>query len=208
MPFVSFEGIDGSGKTTQLARLASWLEAKGQSVLRTKEPDGGRLGLEVRGVLTRDRSFSLHAVEELLLVAAARYDHVRSVIRPALESGKWVLSDRFLDSTFALQVHEAGASAELFDVVTATVVGETLPDLTFILDLDPESALARRQARGVASADPAERTRDFDCIRRGFRLLAEADPGRCRVIDADQNPDSVAHFIQAEVRALELLPQD
>ena len=208
MPFVSFEGVDGSGKSTQLARLADWLEAQGEVVVRTKEPDGGRLGADVRGVLTRERGFSLSAVEELLLVAAARHDHVRGVIRPGLDAGQWVLCDRFVDSTFALQVHAADAPAELFRVVTAAVVGHTSPDLTFILDIDPARAASRRETRGAGLADPAERTRDFKKIRQGFRLLVATESRRCRLIDADQDPSAVALAIQAEVRGSGLFPQD
>ena len=206
MPFVSFEGVDGAGKTTQLVLLAEWLESQGQTVVRTKEPDGGRLGADLRSILARDRSFSLSAVEELLLVAAARYDHVRSVIRPVVKAGNWVLCDRFVDSTFALQVHAAGASPELFHAVTRAVVGQTQPDLTIILDIDPEHAAARRQARGAGPIDPAERTRDFGRVRKGFQLLAGAEPHRCRLIDADQDLGSVALAVQDEVRALGLLP--
>ena len=92
MPFISFEGIDGAGKTTQLRRTAGWLEAQGHTVVRTKEPDGGHIGPAVRSILTAVRDLALHPVEELLLVSAARYDHVRRVIRPALEAGAWVLT--------------------------------------------------------------------------------------------------------------------
>ena len=105
MPFVSFEGVDGAGKTTQLRRTAQWLAESGVHVVRTKEPDGGRIGTAIRAILASDRAVPLSATEELLLVSAARYDHVRSVVRPALAVGAWVLSDRFYDSTYALQVH-------------------------------------------------------------------------------------------------------
>lgn len=208
MPFVSFEGVDGAGKTTQLARLAGWLVSQGQDVLTTKEPDGGRLGAEVRGLLTRERDRPLDAVEELLLVASARYDHVRSVIRPALSAGRWVLCDRYVDSTFALQVHAAGAEVELFQAVTSAVAGDTLPDLTIILDIDPRRAAARRQMRAGAPADPAESSRNFDRIRAGLRLLADADPCRYRLIDASRPVGAVATRIQAEVLALGLLAQN
>jgi dTMP kinase len=204
VPFVSFEGIDGSGKSTQLERLAAWLETQGQTVVRTKEPDGGHLGASVRGILIQERQDALKAMEELLLISAARYGHVREVIHPALDAGHWVLCDRFIDSTFALQVYDGGVSEELFHAVTDAVVGETRPDLTIILDVAPRQAAARRDARGGASADPAERTRNFERIRAGFAMLARTDRKRYRLVDADQDEGSVAHSIQEAVRALHL----
>lgn len=201
MPFVSFEGIDGSGKSTQLKRLADWLEAEGHRVLRTKEPDGGRLGSEVRAMLTRERPFALDAVEELLLVSAARYDHVRTVVRPALAEGYWVLSDRYVDSTYALQIHAGDAPEGLLGAVNRAVVGETLPDLTLVLDLSPDEALVRRRNRGpAAAADPAEQTRRFGLVREGFRRLAETEPLRCRLIDGNRDEESVAGSIRDELR--------
>lgn len=201
VPFISFEGIDGSGKTTQVQRLAEWLEGRGFPVMRTKEPDGGRLGRDVRAVLTRERDFSLDAVEELLLIAASRHDHVRSVIRPALAAGKWVLSDRFVDSTYALQVIAGGIPEHLFNAINVVVVGDTRPDMTFILDLPPEEALVRRANRQEGlSGDPAERSRNFECIRGGFRQLARAEPDRCKLIDALIDEAAVADTIRAELR--------
>ena len=201
MPFVSFEGIDGSGKSTQLKRLADWLETRGYRVLRTKEPDGGRLGSEIRGLLTRERPFVLDAVEELLLVSAARYDHVRTIVRPALAKGYWVLSDRYLDSTYALQVHAGDAPKELLGAVNRAVVGETRPDLTLILDLSPGEALVRRRNRASDTAsDPAEETRRFELVHAGFRLLAETEPERCRLVDGHRDEATVAESIRDELR--------
>ncbi|MBY3033683.1 dTMP kinase [Rhizobium leguminosarum] len=124
MPFVSIEGIDGSGKSVQVKRLVERLRAEGRSVVQTKEPDGGWLGKEIRAILTQgDRQ--LERVEELLLVNAARYDHVQSVIRPALVRGNWVVSDRYFDSTYALQVF--GAAEDLSTTVRRTNAIERCP---------------------------------------------------------------------------------
>lgn len=198
MPFVSFEGVDGGGKTTQLGLLGDWLISQNQVVVRTREPGGGGLGKAVRACLTAERTTPLSATEELLLVSAARYDHVRSLIRPALADGAWVLTDRFYDSTFALQVFETGVSENLYEITRQAVVGDTVPNITFVLDLDPSLAAQRRQARGDAG-DPAERTRNFERIRAGLHRVVERDPERCRLIDAGQEPEVVAQAIQAHV---------
>lgn len=195
MPFVSIEGIDGSGKTVQVRLLVERLRSNGLTVLQTKEPDGGQLGAEVRAILTRpDRQ--LAPAEQLLLVSAARFDHVRSVIRPALTNGQWVVSDRFIDSTYAFQVAVSDSGLhQLFRATRDIVVGPTLPDLTIILDLPLEVARGRRGLRRDGVLDPAEATRDFAAIREGLLAVACEDAGRCHVVDANQTPDAVAHDI-------------
>lgn len=201
MPFVSLEGIDGSGKTEQVARLAGRLSAIGHVVLQTKEPDGGHLGVEVRSILTRGGRI-LSPTEQLLLVSAARYDHVRSAVVPALARGEWVVSDRFCDSTYAFQVAVSDVDLEpLFAVVNQVVIGSVLPDVTIILDLPIEAALARRTKRGEGH-DPEETLRDFQSIRAGLLSLAERDAGRCRIVDGDQHPDQVEEAIWREIRGL------
>jgi len=206
MPFVSFEGIDGSGKSTQTRLLAAWLTARGESVVLTKEPDGGRLGQAVRTILVDSRNAGmLSTVEELLLISAARYDHVRSVIAPALVEGVWVISDRFFDSTFAFQVFETGLDPELFQIVTRAVVGDVAPDLTFILDLPPDLARLRRTERTALKADdPAESHRDFGKIRRWLQAVAQQRPHCCKLIDASGHEGSIAAAIQAVVEDAEL----
>ncbi|MTV41906.1 dTMP kinase [Duganella radicis] len=192
MPFISIEGIDGSGKTEQVRLLVERLRNAGQTVLQTKEPDGGRLGMEVRAILVApDRQ--LTPAEQLLLVSAARFDHVRSVIRPALANGKWVISDRFIDSTYAFQVAVSDVDLhQLFRSTCEIVVGATLPDLTIILDLPLEVALGRRGLRRDGVLDPAEATRDFAAIRHGLLVMAREAPERCHVVDANQTVDAVA----------------
>ncbi|MDX1121822.1 dTMP kinase [Sinorhizobium medicae] len=202
MPFVSIDGIDGSGKTLQVRHLVERLRAEGRTVVQTKEPDGGRLGKEIRTILTRTER-QLERVEELLLINAARYDHVRSVIRPALAAGDWVVSDRYFDSTYALQVF--GAADELgplFDAVLRTVVGDTRPDATIILDLPANKAAARRKIRKDGPSDPAEATRDFAQIAAGFRSAAAQDPGRCHIVNADRPEEIVRADIWAKIAPL------
>lgn len=202
MPFISIEGIDGSGKTNQVKLLVERLKSAGQTVLQTKEPDGGHLGAEVRAILTcSDRQ--LAPAEQLLLVSAARFDHVRSVIRPALTSGKWVISDRFIDSTYAFQVAVSDTDLhQLFQSTREIVVGTTLPDLTIILDLPLDVALSRRGLRRDSVLDPAEATRDFASIREGLLAVAREDKKRCHVVNANQTLDAVAQDIWCIVQRL------
>ncbi len=153
------------------------------------------MGSEVRAILTHsDRD--LAPAEQLLLVSAARYDHVKNVIRPALASGEWVISDRFVDSTYAFQVAVSDVDLhQLFRSVADVVVGTTLPNFTFILDLPLEVARARRDQRHDGINDPAEATRDFAAIRDGLLEVAIKNPERCHIIDADQQPGEVARDI-------------
>lgn len=202
MPFISIEGIDGSGKTEQVKLLVEHLRGIGQSVLQTKEPDGGHLGAEVRAILSHsDRP--LAPAEQLLLVSAARFDHVRSVIRPALASGQWVISDRFIDSTYAFQVAVSDADLHLlFRSTRDIVVGPTLPDLTIILDLPLAVAHGRREQRRDGVLDPAEAARDFAVIREALIAVAHQEPERCHVVDANQSPEGVARDIWRLVEPL------
>ncbi|CDX21305.1 Thymidylate kinase [Mesorhizobium plurifarium] len=198
MPFVSIEGIDGSGKTLQAEFLAASLRARNLKVLRTKEPDGGWIGLGVRSILTAERPSPLSPQEEMLLISAARFNHVRGVIRPALVAGNWVVTDRFVDSTFAFQVYQTGVSERAFEEITAEVVGNTMPNFTFILDIDADTAVRRRNARGGKPGDdPAEATRNFARIRNGYLEMARRAPRRCYIIDATATPSVVADRIMS-----------
>lgn len=206
MPFVSIEGIDGSGKSVQSERLAVALREMNLQVVKTKEPDGGMIGAGVRSILVAELPAKLSHIEEMLLISAARANHVTTVIRPALDAGFWVVSDRYVDSTYAFQVHETGVPELLFREIASAVVGDTMPDLTFILDIEPSTALQRRTSRGAeAVADPSEVTRDFARIRSGLLTLATREPDRCRVIDASRSEEEVADLILVEVNKSGLL---
>lgn len=202
MPFVSIEGIDGSGKSEQVRFLVQRLRGVGQTVIQTKEPDGGQLGAEIRAILTRGQR-RLSPTEQLLLVSAARFDHVRSVIQPALRAGHWVVSDRFIDSTYAFQVAVSDTNIEqMFRSVCDVVVGPTIPDITIILDLPVEVARSRRMRRGEAAFDPAEADRDFYAIRNGLIAASRLNPERCRIVDGNRPPDDVAHDVWHHVESL------
>ena len=175
--------------------LVEHLKSLGKAVLQTKEPDGGHLGAEVRSILTCPGR-QLTPAEQLLLVSAARFDHVRSVIRPALANDIWVISDRFIDSTYAFQVAVSDIDLrQLFQSTSEIVVGATLPNLTIVLDLPLDVAIGRRSLRSDGILDPAEATRDFASIREGLLTVARKETKRCHVVNANQTLEAVAQDI-------------
>ena len=199
--FISFEGIDGCGKSTQTRRLADRLEAAGRTVLRNREP-GGSAGAEaIRALLVEGEPGRWSPTTELLLYAAARRDNLERRIAPALDRGDWVVTDRWTDSTRAYQATRGGDRATV-DALHDLVIGRE-PDLTFVIDTDPEAALARGLARPGAE-DRFERLGlDFQrTVRAGYLALAAAAPGRVRVIDGDAPPDAVAARVAAHVPGL------
>lgn len=200
--FITFEGIDGSGKTTQIVRLAERLRAAGRSVTVTREP-GGSAGAEaIRALLVEGEPGRWSAESEILLFAAARRDHVERVVRPALDRGDIVLSDRFADSTRVYQGSVRGELRPLVDAIHRLVIGIE-PDLTIILDLDPDEARRRFAARGGSETRFERFGPDFQArLRDGFLALAAEYPGRCRVIPAGAAPDAVAERIAACAGAL------
>lgn len=198
--FVTFEGGEGAGKSTQIARLARSLEAAGLEHVRTREPGGSPSAEAVRELLL-GHGRSWQPLSETLLHFAARCEHLAETIRPALAAGQWVLCDRFVDSTRAYQGYGQGVEAAIIDTLERTVVGPVRPDLTLILDLAPETGLARTGGRGPA-ADRYE-TMDLAFHRRlrdGFRAIAEAEPERCALIDAERSEEAVAADVLDTVR--------
>ncbi len=197
--FISFEGVDGSGKTTQLRRLAATLRAAGGDVLETREPGGAQGAEEIRRLLVEGAPGRWSPETECLLFTAARRDHVERTIGPALAAGRTVLCDRFADST---RVYQGAARADLRAAVDAlhALMIRREPDLTLILDLDPDLAHARGLARG-GSEDRFERLGPgFQArLRDGFLALAAEFPDRCRVIPADGPPAAVAVRVAAAV---------
>ncbi len=196
---ITFEGIDGSGKSTQLARLAEHLRATGEEVVVTREP-GGSPGAElIRRLLVEGETGRWSAETEILLFTAARRDHLERVIEPALAREATVLCDRFADST---RVYQGVARADLRAVVDALhdLVIAREPDLTLILDLDPDVAVARGAARGGAETRFERFGANFQRrLRQGFLALAAEAPDRCRVVPADGGPEAVAARIRAIV---------
>lgn len=195
--FISFEGIDGSGKSTQVRALAARLRAGGATVIETREP-GGAAGAEaIRRLLVEGEPGRWSPETEILLFTAARRDHLERTIRPALAAGATVLTDRFVDSTRVYQGVARGDLRAMVDDLHARAIALE-PDLTLILDIDPGLALARGLARGGAE-DRFERFgADFQArLRAGFLALAAEFPARCRVVPADGPPEAVAARVAA-----------
>jgi dTMP kinase len=200
--FISFEGGDASGKTTQVLRLADRLRLRGIEVVVTREP-GGSPGAEIiRHVLLSGFAKPLGPEAETVLFAAARDDHVNTLIRPALESGAWVISDRFLDSTRVYQGIIGGVDMKFIRAVERLTLGNLLPDMTILLDVPPETSKERAAGRG-AQADRFESESDDTkkWIREAFKRFAESEPQRWVVVDAGagKTPDSVAMAVWMQV---------
>jgi dTMP kinase len=200
--FITFEGGEGAGKSTQIRRLAERLSNLGRDVVVTREPGGTPAGEAVRGLLVSGDVSRWSPLAEALLNYAAREQHLREVIRPALARGNVVLCDRFMDSTRAYQGYAGGCAQDFIDTLEASVVGDTLPGLTLIFDLDPALGLARAKARAEAGAEDRYERKGLafhQGIREGFRDIARRNPGRCRLIDAGQTVDRVAEDVWAAV---------
>ncbi|MTV13071.1 MULTISPECIES: dTMP kinase [Bradyrhizobium] len=201
--FITFEGGEGSGKSTQIRKLAERLDTAKLRAIVTREP-GGSPGAEIiRHVVLSGMGKLLGPEAETLLFAAARDDHVRTVILPALNQGIWVLCDRFFDSTRAYQGQLGQVSPELVNALQRVTIGDLKPDLTFILDVPVEVGLQRAAARrGNATADrfEAEGIKFHQDLRDAYRRIAAEDPERCVLIDATADPDTVTARIWAALR--------
>ncbi|HYK80499.1 MAG TPA: dTMP kinase [Micropepsaceae bacterium] len=209
--FISFEGGEGAGKSTQARMLRDSLESHGRTVLLTREPGGSRGAEEIRKLLVEGEPERWTPLAETLLFIAARADHVARLIGPALNAGTWVISDRFADSTFVYQGIARGLGIETVRHLQRAALGGFAPDLTIILDMEPQEGLKRAAGRGLALYDkggPAStaasvhqaienRFERFDAafharLRDGFLRMAVAEPARCSVIDGSREADAIA----------------
>jgi dTMP kinase len=198
--FVTFEGPDGSGKTTQVARLAESLRAAGHDVIATREPGGTRIGDQVRAILHAPENRSMRPVTELLLYCASRAQLVSEVIRPHLGRGGIVLSDRYADSSLAYQGYGRGIDLAPLRAILGFATHGLRPDLTLLLDLDAEEGLRRRRGSGGEWNRLDQETVAFHTrVREGYLGLARAEPDRWVVIDAARGADEVQADIRAEV---------
>ncbi len=201
--FITLEGIEGSGKTTQVQNVARWLKLRGIDFVLTREPGGTRIGRAIRRLLLDPASCDLDPVAELLLYNADRVQHIRTLIRPALESGKAVVCDRFFDATLAYQGMARQLGVELVSRLHELVCENLQPDLTLLLDLDPARGLERTWQQVDAGRRNPDETRfekeklEFhQRVRAGYLELAAAHPERIKVVDASGTPSRVAERIR------------
>jgi dTMP kinase len=200
--FITFEGGEGAGKSTQVRRLAAALDARGIAVLATREPGGSQGGEAIRELLVKGTPGRWHAITETLLMFAARSDNVSVAIKPALAEGRWVICDRFTDSTYAYQGGGRGLDRETIRRIESVALGDFRPELTLILDLEPKEGLKRARAR----AGSETRFEDFDLafherLRRVYLDIARRSGDRCVLIDASGDEETVAAAIWSAVAA-------
>ena len=200
-PFITFEGIEGSGKTTQIRLLAEQLQQNNQQVLLTREPGGCQIADQIRGILLHPDNMAMVSRTELLLYAAARAQHIEEIVRPALMAGKIVLCDRFTDATLAYQGDGRGLERSLIIQLNQLAAGDCRPDLTLLFDLPVEIGLGRARQRETDLQDSSEgrferEQLDFhQRIRDGYLTLATAEPQRFRVIDASRSREQMTKEI-------------
>jgi dTMP kinase len=200
--FITLEGGEGAGKSTQARRLAERLIGRGHSVVVTREPGGSPGAETIRELLVTGQTDRWSPITETLLMYAARRDHIERTVAPALEAGDWVVSDRFADSTRAYQGAGGGAPASLIQTLERHVLGETRPDLTLILDLPVDVGLARTMARNHAETRFEAKGAAFhQRLREGFLAIARVEADRCVVVDASAPVDQVEAAIWAAVEA-------
>ena len=202
--FITFEGGEGCGKSTQIAALKARLEAMGKTVVQTREPGGTPLGESVRNLLQHDDAGQGMSPEaELLLFAASRAQHVRELVAPAIAEGQIVLCDRFLDSTTVYQGVARAIDPKKVDTINQFAIGDTMPDLTILIDLSPEIGLARVHARSDGKLDRMENEaiEFFQAVRQGYLDLAKSEPKRFLVLDGSQSVEELETQIWQKVEA-------
>ncbi|MBC6443873.1 MAG: dTMP kinase [Alphaproteobacteria bacterium GM202ARS2] len=198
-PFITFEGLDNSGKTTQMSRIVAWLRERGTDVVATREPGGSPQAEQLRHLLVSP-SQGWHPLSALLLFSAARNEHLHAVIKPALEKGAWVLCDRFIDSTYAYQGAGEGIAKAPIDAVSQAVVGTMMPTRTFIFDMPAEHVFSRPQEKAEARYETAKDLSFFQRVREGLLARAAQDKQRCVIIDATQPIDTITQDIQTSLK--------
>lgn len=197
--FITLEGIDGAGKTTQLDVIRRYLEQRGIRVLATREPGGSPVGDRIRALLLAPPAAGMGADTEVLLLFAARAEHIAAKIRPALEQGTWVLSDRFTDSTYAYQIAHHRVDPKRIAMLEDYVQGSMRPDLTLLLDLQAASARTRAGKRSAPDRFESEAQPFFEDVRAQYLKLARVHPQRVSLIDADQPVEQVSAQVRKRI---------
>ena len=193
---ITVEGTEGAGKSSALAIIRDWVIAHGGEPVITREPGGTALGEELREVLLGHREAGMSAEAEVLLMFAARAEHVRTVIQPALQAGQWVICDRFTDASLAYQGGGRGLGIERVRALADWLLGDLQPGLTLWLDLPVATGLARAAGRSAPDRFESERARFFEAVRAAYAELANADPGRIARVDATQSLARVGAAIE------------
>lgn len=198
--FISFEGGEGGGKSTQAARLAGFLRSKGLEVVETREPGGTKQGEELRDLLVQGDPERWAPLSELMMMTAARVEHVNRLIEPSLAAGKWVICDRFMDSSMVYQGIAGGLGLDMVAALQQQAVGACVPNATFLLDLREEAGLQRAEKRGGAARFEKKDADFHRNVRDGFLALAAEAPDRIVVIDAEDSFDAVWRQIEEEMK--------
>ncbi len=196
--FITLEGIEGAGKTTQVPRILEFLESKGLECQTTREPGGTGIGAKIRAILLNAEHTSLAPVAELLLYEADRAHHMARLIKPAMDAGKCVICDRFIDATTAYQGYARGLSLDFINLLHAEILDGLEPDLTFLFDLPAKTGIGRARAR-LSDQNCTDEEGRFEAediafhqkVREGYLTLAKQNPGRFRIVRADVSPDQV-----------------
>ena len=196
--FITVEGVEGVGKSTNIETIKNFLAEKNVEFVLTREPGGTLIAEQIREILLKPHEEKLTELSELLLVFAARAQHVATVIKPALVSGRWVICDRFTDATYAYQGGGRGLNKSIITRLEDMVQNELRPDLTIILDLDPETGMERAAKRGSLDRFEQEHLEFFNKVRAVYLEIARSEPNRCVIVDAS----SPIEIVQVNLRAI------
>ena len=194
--FITIDGVEGAGKSTQIEFICDYLQAKGINVVLTREPGGTDLGEKIRELLLSTQTQSMHNDSELLLMFAARNEHIHHKIMPALERGDWVLSDRFTDASYAYQGGGRGLDIERIEQLEYWVLGDFAPDMTLLLDIPVEQGMSRVESRGEKDRIELEKMDFFQRVRQAYIDRSEKYPDRIKLIDSSKEREHTSQQIQ------------
>ncbi|CAC9953094.1 Thymidylate kinase (EC 2.7.4.9) [uncultured Gammaproteobacteria bacterium] len=200
--FITIDGVEGAGKSTQISFICDYLQAKGINVILTREPGGTDLGEKIRELLLSTKTKSMHSDSELLLMFAARNEHIHEKIIPALERGDWVLSDRFTDASYAYQGGGRGLDAERIEQLEQWVLQDFTPDMTLLLDIPVEQGMSRVESRGKKDRIELEAMDFFERVRQAYIARSEKYPERIKLIDSSRTKEHTSAQIEQILASL------